>query len=115
MDEVAPLLIAAPRDSQIRLVTLVTKQDLWWDQRHAARDHYTAVSGPYEQSVAKIAAARGQHFGHTCLSMAIEQLNLKTAAGELLATTAAGYDDPTQSANVDKFIRHLYEVCGVRS
>jgi hypothetical protein len=112
LDEVAPLIIGAPRDSVIRLVTLVTKQDLWWHDRQEVRDHYTS-DGAYSKSVAKIAAVRGNHFEHTYFSMSIEQLNLITDANEVLAKTAAGYDDRIQNANVDAFVRHFHTICGV--
>jgi hypothetical protein len=114
LEEITPLIIGSPRDSMIQLITLVSKQDLWWHERHEARSHYTNPDGDYAKLVAKMLLARGQHFEHTCLSASFEQLNLMTNTGELLAATAAGYDDRIQDANVQEFVRHFHAVCGVK-
>jgi energy-coupling factor transporter ATP-binding protein EcfA2 len=85
------------------MITLVTKQDLWWKQRDIVRSHYT--EGPYHRCIDAILKRRGeQHFSHEYLSAALLSANFVTKDGELLAPTAAGYDDPLALAHLQKLI-----------
>lgn len=109
--EAEPLIAGAAKDKVVRMITLVSKQDLWWSQRDAARRHYTDPNAPYSQAIAAIQSVRGRHFDHACLSVSLQQLNLRTQNNEVLATTAAGYDDGVQEANLAVFASHFIAIC----
>ncbi len=88
---------------KIRMITLVTKQDLWWDQRRQVQDHY--LSGEYNRYIQDLVQRRGQnHFIHEYLSASLVANNLITKQGEILALTTAGYDQNLQSANLTKLL-----------
>jgi hypothetical protein len=89
---------------KIWMITLVTKQDLWWKDRNEVRRHY--MEGPYNEQIKEIANKRGQqNFAHEYLSASLVISNLGTGAGELLAPTTGGYDQNIQFAN----LRQLFD------
>jgi energy-coupling factor transporter ATP-binding protein EcfA2 len=84
------------------MITLVTKQDLWWRERVQVKNHYTR--GKYNECIQQIANQRGkQHFRHEYLSASLVLSNLKTESGELLVPTTEGYDQNIQYANLKEF------------
>jgi hypothetical protein len=104
-EEIAALRALVPHLSatpdKLRMITLVTKQDLWWDERQAVKRFYQ--SGPYEDEIAQIRQVKGAaNFQHTYLSCALIEQNLRMADGFMLAPTVAGYDDPLRVDNLKK-------------
>jgi hypothetical protein len=88
----ASQLALAPR--RLSLVTVVTKQDLWWRERAAVRRHY---EGPYAEAVTALRNHVGeQNFTHTLWSASLVAKNLRDGDGSLLVPTAQGYDEPTR-------------------
>jgi len=88
---------------KIWMITLVTKQDLWWDDRTQVDKHY--LEGPYNDCIQQIIRKRGeQNFAHEYLSVSLIINNLVTSAGEVLASTVSGYGQPIQLANSTKFV-----------
>lgn len=84
----------------VRLLTVATKQDLWWSQRQAVREFY---SGEYSsiltdtKSTFKNAGVDFQfHFVPLCQVHA----NLRSENGDVIAETSKGYD----------WAHHLYSV-----
>jgi len=90
--EFASQLALAPR--RLSLITVVTKQDLWWSERAAVRRHY---EGGYADAVTALRNRVGeQNFTHTLWSASLVSKNLRDGDGTLLVPTAQGYDEPTR-------------------
>lgn len=97
----------APRIKDARhklwMITLVTKQDLWWEQRADVQKHYT--EGEYDACIREVFQKRGERgFSHDYMSASLVISNFASGAGELLAPTAQGYDQKIQWAYQSKFI-----------
>ncbi len=88
------------------LITLVTKQDLWWNHREQVKQHYT--EGDYDRIIAEIRNAQGsRNFIHEYLSASLVMENLVSGANELLIPTTAGYDWRLKFANYKKFLNTI--------
>jgi len=99
IERLTPRLCDAKAD--IWMITLVTKQDLWWDQRESVKQHY--MEGEYNQFIEQIKHQRGsQNFAHEYLSASLVMSNMVTPQNEVLASTVAGYDQNIQFANLQK-------------
>lgn len=99
LKEIAPHLNAAP--GRLWMITLITKQDLWWDQRDAVRRHY--AEGEYNALIEGIARHRGEDdFRHDYFSASLVLSNFRTDPGEVLAPTVAGYDQAIRLANLNR-------------
>lgn len=91
--DLTPRLLDAKQ--RIWMITLVTKQDLWWNDRAGVEDLYE--NSQYNEFIKRITHERGaQHFQHEYMSASLLINNLVTSAGEVLATTTAGYDQNIQ-------------------
>jgi hypothetical protein len=94
------------------MLTLVTKQDLWWDRRAEVKDHYE--QGDYSSVIERIRKERGtQGFDHDYLSASLEIVNFATKADGNLATTVAGYDQRLQAAHLGVLHDRVRQLCGV--
>lgn len=92
-----PYLIAA--EKTVRMLTLITKQDLWWPDRKAVREHYE--KGTYGVTIQDIQKQREQSnkkFVHEYLPVSLVSSNFRDGRGEILAETAKGYDQNVQQA-----------------
>lgn len=90
-------------EGSLWMITLITKQDLWWKDRDTIRDFYTM--GEYNHLIQELARSRGeQNFSHEYVSASLVMNNLQTADGEVLVPTAEGYDQTLQYANLMNFI-----------
>jgi hypothetical protein len=97
--ELVPHLNAS--NGPLTMVTLVTKQDLWWDRRNETEQHY--LSGEYNNLIEDIRGIKGKaNFEHCYLSCALIEQNLLMPDGFQIASTVAGYDDPLRVANLSK-------------
>ncbi len=93
-------------EKKIWMITLVTKQDLWWDRRTEVRDYYER--GEYQEQIEGIANARGsQNFRHEYVSASLVISNFRTGQGELLAPTVGGYDEIIQADNQANLLRTI--------
>jgi len=82
------------------MLTFITKQDLWWNQRVSVKAHYS--EGEYATLLRSVREHKGAaNFHHEFVSAALVQQNLKTADGFTLAETVTGYDDPLRLTNLD--------------
>lgn len=80
------------------MITLVTKQDLWWDRRRLVREYYE--QGEYGEQIKQIRDEKGAAgFRHEYLSASLIMENFLSGADELLAPTVEGYDQKLQVAN----------------
>jgi hypothetical protein len=105
LDQLVPHLSVAS-NSKIVMMTLVTKQDLWWHSRHLVRDYYQR--GIYHESINKIQNTLGQaNFIHDYISASLLTENFSVGNGEILAPVAEGYDQKIQLVNFDRVIQFI--------
>ncbi len=104
MRELIPHLKSTP--GKLRLITLVTKQDLWWDERTQVRQHYQ--NGEYGGLIEEIRRHKGDaHFSHDYASCALNLLNFRTQDGVVLKNTVSGYDKNLFVGNYNELIGKL--------
>lgn len=91
----------------IWMMSLVTKQDLWWDERDAVEDHYS--TGKYRNIVAKCMGGKESHqFRHELVFASLVIRNLVTGRDETLKSTVAGYDQSHQQKSIETLL-HIFE------
>ena len=84
------------------LVSLVTKQDLWWDRNAEVEEYYR--NGAYSRQFRGIIEQIGkQFFRHEIVLCSQPIGNFKTGMGEVLAKTVAGYDHQMQMDSLRRF------------
>ena len=75
----------------IKMLTLVTKQDLWWKEQATVEKHY---GGEYAMQIKRIQSAKGsQHFVHETVYTSLYLHNLISPSGQIIGLTTEGYDD----------------------
>ena len=83
--------VTPPPGGKFWLMSLVTKQDLWWDERSTAEAFYN--EGEYAAEVAKIQNHHGGRlFRHELALASLVISNFETGKGEMLKPNSAGYD-----------------------
>lgn len=103
--KIEPHLSIADQKKTI-LITLVTKQDLWWNNRLKVKEHYT--NGDYESLIQKIRNQRGaSNFIHEYRSTSLVMENFMSGANELLVPTTQGYDQRLKVANFRNFLNTI--------
>jgi energy-coupling factor transporter ATP-binding protein EcfA2 len=104
LNQLLPHLSVAGK-RKVVMMTLVTKQDLWWLDRHQVREHYQ--SGIYDQSIQGIQNQLGKfNFIHEYISASLLTENF-ASDGEILAPVAEGYDQKIQLINFDKVLEFI--------
>jgi hypothetical protein len=95
--------LAIANQKKTVMITIVNKQDLWWNQRNHVKDHYS--NGEYEQIIQgvrnKIGATR---FVHEYCSASLVMDNFLSIENEMLVPTTSGYDQRLKSANFKNFL-----------
>ena len=90
LQNIAPYIVNCP--GKVKMLTLVTKQDLWWASKDDVKSFYT--SGQYNDCIGNIEQQKGaMNFSHELFSCALIEQNLQMADGFRLSNTTAGYDD----------------------
>ena len=80
------------------MLTVVTKQDLWWMDRVQVKQHYSGGEGEYAGIISGIQndfAARSISFSHHYVAASLSHQNLNDDSGSIAAPVCAGYDLPT--------------------
>lgn len=91
---------------QLSLITVVTKQDLWWGDRQDVRAFYE--NGRYAEIVTEIRNRVGeQHFTHKIWSASLLRRNIVDANRNVLRETTAGYDDLLQLRDHRKLLEMI--------
>ena len=86
------------------VLTLVTKQDLWWNQQAAVEHHYR--SGEYGILMDGVLQDTGKNnLRHEFIFSSLVISNFTTGLGELLVNTTSGYDQNLQANS----LRRLWE------
>jgi GTPase SAR1 family protein len=107
LSKLTPFLIA--NDKRFWMLTLVSKQDLWWDEQKAVEEYYK--SGPYNDLIMQIQQKKGEHnFRHEFVSASLLINNLRSGDGDTLAQTTAGYDEYTKLAHLSHLLRVVDEM-----
>jgi hypothetical protein len=109
--KIEPYLSIADQKKTV-MITLVTKQDLWWNHRHELSNHYR--NGEYETLVQSIRNKRGSNkFIHEYLSASLVLENFVSGAKELLVPTTEGYDQRIKSANFVNLLRTIEKLFNI--
>jgi hypothetical protein len=88
----------------IWVLTLVTKQDLWWNERDVVEKHYT--EGKYGKVVKECLGNKSErNFRHEVVSASLVIRNLTTGRDEIIKKTVAGYDAPLQEKSFEKLLQ----------
>lgn len=91
---------------QTILITLVTKQDLWWNNRQTVKQYY--YNGEYKRIIEKITNKKGSaNFTHEYTSACLVYENFISGTNELLISTTPGYDQRIKFTNFQSFISIL--------
>jgi hypothetical protein len=99
-------LLSLSNPKKTVMITLITKQDLWWNDRVKVREHYQ--NGEYQDLIQEIRNHRGaNNFIHEYKSASLILENFVDGAGELLLPTTAGYDQRIKSANFNNLIDEI--------
>jgi hypothetical protein len=107
LNELAPHLTAA--EGKIWMITLVTKQDLWWPERYNVEKYYK--DGEYDKCIQRIISVKGaENFSHNYYSVSLILENLRTKDGNVLASTTSGYDQQIKTANLTNFLKGLNDL-----
>ena len=97
--------ITPPTGGKFWLLTLVTKQDLWWKDRAEVETFYT--KGDYGAEIGKLLARHGERLFRTEIALASLVIsNFETGRGEELKQNTAGYDHRRHVLS----LRKLYEM-----
>jgi hypothetical protein len=93
-------------------ITLVTKQDLWWNSRLSVKNFYT--TGSYEEQIQLLRNRIGAaNLRHECLSVSLVMENFLSGSGEFLAPVTQGYDERLKLANLRYFLSTIETLLGV--
>jgi hypothetical protein len=91
------------------MVTLVNKQDLWWDEASKVRSYY--LDGDYGETVRNLSNAIGNRsFQHEFIPASLTIGNLSSPAGELISKVCEGYDIPTHMKYLNSFFYEVYNL-----
>jgi hypothetical protein len=87
------------------MLTLVNKQDLWWDRKVEVNDYYK--TGEYNKIVEEIFKSKGTgNFVHEYISSALFNSNF-TIGTDFKVETVSGYDEPLRLGNFNNFVKML--------
>jgi hypothetical protein len=89
------------------MITLVTKQDLWWKERMEVIKYYK--HGLYNTYIDKVAENRGRDFRHEYLSASLTVNNFKTPSGEEMIKTSEGYDENIRKVHWKKVLKTIQD------
>ncbi len=89
------------------MLTLVTKQDLWWDKRDEVKNYYQ--NGDYAKVITELKQVFGEHkpFIHEYISTSFVSLNVYSNDRKRIAAVVEGYDSAIQAAHWEQFIKTL--------
>lgn len=91
---------------KLALMLLVTKQDLWWDQRIDVENHYLqAKFAKGFRLLEENKKASGFISARSSVSLSIQ--NLYNAYRQLIKSTVGGYDQLIQKANFGSFLTQI--------
>jgi hypothetical protein len=106
------LVVADSKKRKILFITLVTKQDLWWNDRLKIQVYYQ--KGEYEKQIQAISNKLGSsNFTHEYCSTSLVVENFVSGTNELLLPTTQGYDERLKFTNLRKFLNIIESLCEI--
>ena len=113
LTKIAPhLSVADSKKRKILFITLVTKQDLWWNDRLKIQDYYQ--KGEYENQIQAIRNKLGSsNFVHEYCSASLVLENFISGTNELLLPTTQGYDERLKFSNLRNFLNVIESLCKI--
>ncbi|MEB3121420.1 MAG: hypothetical protein VKL41_09385 [Snowella sp.] len=113
LTKIAPhLSVADSKKRKILFITLVTKQDLWWNDRLKIQDYYQ--KGEYEKQIQAIRNKLGSsNFIHEYCSASLVLENFISGTNELLLPTTQGYDERLKFSNLRNFLNVIESLCKI--
>ncbi|MFP2905346.1 Rab family GTPase [Pyxidicoccus sp. 3LFB2] len=120
LDELKPAILNRT-GKQIWMLTLVNKQDLWWDDRASVREWYqgitangTQVNSEYTSRLDEIFKRRGNMgFEHDFASTSLEIVNLATKEDGVIKPTVTGYDEVLRTTNLKAVHDLVKKLCRI--
>jgi hypothetical protein len=104
--------IKVSKSKKVLMLTLVTKQDLWWPSREQVKDHYQ--NGEYNQVISNIQLKKGlDGFQHEYVSTSLAIENFVFGNNELLWPNAEGYDERLKISNTYKMFSVINALCNI--
>lgn len=95
--------LAIANQKKTVMITVVSKQDLWWNDRDRVKDYY--VNGEYGHIIEGVRNKIGSsNFIHEYCSASFVMENLLSIENELLVATTSGYDQWLKSSNLKGFL-----------
>jgi len=108
LDPLERLAGVQPKDGTLRLVTVVSKQDLWWRWRDSVRAHYE--EGAYAERLAALEERLGSgKLHHTLWSAAPIIKNFRDGEGNVLLPCSEGYDEPLRRWHEQRLVEIVGE------
>jgi hypothetical protein len=108
----SPIKIA--KSQKVVMLTLVTKQDLWWPNRAEVKNYYQ--NGEYNQVINNIKLKKGHDgFQHEYVSTSLAIENFISGTGELLWLNSEGYDERLKITNIYKLFNIISSLCDKKS
>jgi hypothetical protein len=102
--------IRVAKSKKVLMLTLVTKQDLWWPNREQVKDHYQ--NGDYNQVIQGIQLKKGlDGFQHEYISTSLAIENFIFGSNELLWPNSEGYDERLKISNNYKLFGVINALC----
>lgn len=105
INKLAPALSLVHQKKTV-MITLVTKQDLWWSNRVGVSDYYQ--SGDYDRVIKVVEQKLGSNnFVHQYISLALVTENFRVSDSEILIPVAEGYEQKIQVVNYYQLLEFL--------
>jgi hypothetical protein len=104
--------LAIANQKKTVMITIVSKQDLWWNQRNEVKDHY--ANGEYEQIIQGIRNRIGStRFVHEYCSASLVMENFLSGSNEMLVPTTGGYDQSLKLVNSRAFFGTIEDLFNI--
>jgi GTPase SAR1 family protein len=92
------------------MLTLVSKQDIWWQDRDVVTEYYSGSE--YDGTIQEILSTRGTaNFSHKYVSASLIINGFTSGIGESLKSIATDYSQPLQFTNLVDVFKIIDEFC----
>lgn len=98
-----------PIKKNFYMITLVSKQDLWWSKSPSVKAHY--LEGDYGRKIQSFKESLVEkNFHHEFIPASLTVANLVSPTNETLALTSAGYDNLTHIQYLQNLLCKLHDM-----
>jgi hypothetical protein len=103
--------IKVSKNKKVLMLTLITKQDLWWHSRSQVKDYYQ--NGYYNQIINSIQLKKGTDgFHHEYISASLSIENF-ICGKDLIWPNSEGYDERLKISNMEELFNKIVSLCDV--